>query len=516
MHRAPLLCAAAALAVTALAPAGSATGTAPPDPQDPKLARFYRQRIHWGACPSGYPAAMRCGHLDVPLDYTDPAKGAVSLAVARRPATGQHRLGSLVLNYGGPGGAGLPLLKKGLTDPERAKGYRNLGASYDLVTFDPRGVGGSAPIGCAGALPVQGTEPMDAAALLHAADAAVRSCRAHSGPVLSHVGTVNVARDMDVLRQALGERRLDYLGWSYGTRLGAVYAAQFPERTGRMVLDGVDTLSDSLADQELDTARGQQIAYDAFLDWCARKPGCVFEGVDRARAGRRTEELIARLDAKPLALPGGGRFGGADLALAIENDLYSPWDWPDLEHGLDALVRHGDPSGLLEAAQPEKDNEGAAWAAVSCADYPDRGAGGDPRALQRQLDGLRPRFLAASRIFGPGELSEIAYCHGWPAPTDPTSELKPENVPPMLLIGVRGDPATPYAWTEETARLLGPRAIVIDYKGQGHTGFRHSACVKQHVERFLLDGRLPQGATSCPALGIDARGHETTTPAARP
>ncbi|WP_371680589.1 alpha/beta hydrolase [Streptomyces sp. NBC_01276] len=514
MYRASLLCAAAALVATALAPVGD--GTTAPDPQDPKLARFYRQRIDWGRCPSGYPASMRCGHLDVPLDYTDPAKGTVALAVARRPATGRHRLGSLVLNYGGPGGAGLPSLAKGLTEPERALRYRNLAASYDLVTFDPRGVGGSAPISCAGALPVRRTESMDAAALLRASDAAVRSCRAHSGPVLPHVGTVNVARDMDVLRQALGERKLDYLGWSYGTRLGAVYAARFPERAGRMVLDGVDTLSEPLADQELETARGQQIAYDAFLDWCARQPGCVYEGVDRARANRRTGELVARLDANPLPVPGGGRFTGADLALAIENDLYSPWDWPDLERGLGTLVRHRDPAGLLEAAQPEKDNEGAAWAAVSCADYPDRGAGGDPRALQRQLDELRPRFLEASRIFGPGELSEIAYCHGWPTPTDPTSGLTPENVPPMLLIGVRGDPATPYAWTEETARLLGPRAIVIDYKGQGHTGFRHSACVKRHVERFLLDGRLPRESTSCPALGIDARGHEVTTPAPQP
>lgn len=511
MHRAPLLCAAAALIVTALGP--GTTGSTPPDPHDPELVRFYGQRIHWGPCPADFEASMKCGRLNVPLDYADPAKGTVDLAVTRHPATGQRRLGSLVLDYGGPGFPSVSTLGTRLKDPARAGQYRALAASYDLVAFDPRGVGGSAPISCAGALPVRKTESMDAAALLRATEAAVRSCRAHSGPVLPYVGTVNVARDMDVLRQALGEPRLHYLGWSYGTRLGAVYAAQFPGRTGRFVLDGVDTLSDPLADQQLATARGQQLAYDAFLGWCSGKKGCVYEGVDPVRAVARTEALVERLDAKPLDVPGGGRFSGADLALAIENNLYSPWDWPTLERGLGKLVRDQDPSGLLESAEPEEDNEGAAWAAVSCADYPDRGVGGDPRALQRQLDALRPEFLRASKIFGPGELSEIAYCQGWPAPVDPTSALKPEHVPPILLVGVRGDPATPYAWTEETARLLGPNAVVVDYKGEGHTGFRHSACVRRHIERFLLEGVLPQGNVSCPAGGIDAQGHEEVRPA---
>lgn len=242
MHRAPLLCAAAALIVTALGP--GTTGSTPPDPHDPELVRFYGQRIHWGPCPADFEASMKCGRLNVPLDYADPAKGTVDLAVTRHPATGQRRLGSLVLDYGGPGFPSVSTLGTRLKDPARAGQYRALAASYDLVAFDPRGVGGSAPISCAGALPVRKTESMDAAALLRATEAAVRSCRAHSGPVLPYVGTVNVARDMDVLRQALGEPRLHYLGWSYGTRLGAVYAAQFPGRTGRFVLDGVDTLSD--------------------------------------------------------------------------------------------------------------------------------------------------------------------------------------------------------------------------------------------------------------------------------
>ncbi|MEV7547889.1 alpha/beta hydrolase, partial [Streptomyces sp. NPDC089915] len=171
----------------------------------------------------------------------------------------------------------------------------------------------------------------------------------------------------------------------------------------------------------------------------------------------------------------------------------------------------GDPTALAADAEPEDDNEAAAWAAVSCADYPDRGAGGDPVAFRRQLDALRPRFLAASKLFGPGELTEIAFCQGWPAPAEPTSAIRGAAAPPMLLVGVRGDPATPYVWTEQTARVLG-NAVVLDYKGEGHTGFGRSRCVKQYIERYLLEGGLPRSTATCPAEGIDDQGHEAIEP----
>ncbi|MGE7390125.1 alpha/beta hydrolase [Streptomyces sp. NPDC004126] len=506
MRPALSLCAAALVATTL-----GAAGSPPPGPDDPRLARFYGQRIAWGPCPASFEDSMRCGRLTVPLDYGDPARGTVGLALTRFPATGPHRLGSLVLNYGGPGGPGVSALGERVQDLGRTERYRDLAESYDLVAFDPRGVGESAPISCGGALPLKDPDSTDGAALLRGTEAAQRACRARSGPVLPYVGTVNVARDLDVLRQALGERKLNYLGWSYGTRIGVVYAAQFPGRTGRMVLDGVDTLSDSLADQALETARGQQRAYDAFLDWCAGLPGCVFSGVTRTEANERTAALVAELDGRPLAAKGGAKFDGQDLALALENNLYGPSQWPALARGLGALVRERDPSGLLESAAPEEDNEAAAWAAVSCADYPDRGVGGDPVAFQRQLDALRPRFLAASEVFGPGELTEIAYCQGWPAPTDPTSAIHGVEGPPVLLVGGRGDPATPYPWTEQTARVLG-NAVVLDYKGEGHTGFGRSRCVTQYVERYLLEGRLPHSTAVCPAEGIDAEGHEAVEP----
>ncbi|MCX5375165.1 alpha/beta hydrolase [Streptomyces sp. NBC_00091] len=501
-------------AAVLFATAFGAAGSPPPQPDDPRLSRFYEQRIDWGPCPAAFDESMRCGRLTVPLDYTDPGKGTVGLALTRFPATGPHRLGSLVFNYGGPGGPGVSALGERLQDLGRTERYRDLAESYDLVGFDPRGVGQSAPISCGGALPVRRPDSADAAGLLRATEAAQRACRARSGPVLPYVGTVNVARDLDVLRQALGDRKLNYLGWSYGTRIGATYAAQFPQRTGRMVLDGVDTLSDPLADQALATARGQQLAYDAFLDWCAGLKGCVFSGTNRLRANERTAELVAQLDEKPLGAKGGGEFDGQDLVLAIENNLYSPRQWPDLARGLGSLVRERDPSGLVDSAAPDEDNTSAAWAAVSCADYPDRGVGGDPVAFQRQIDALRPRFLAASKVFGPGELTEIAFCQGWPAPTDPTAAIHHADAPPMLLVGVRGDPATPYEWTEQTARVLG-NAVVIDYKGSGHTGFTHSDCVNQYVERFLLEGRLPHTTAACPAEAVDAEGHESVRPAER-
>ncbi|MET9604979.1 alpha/beta hydrolase [Streptomyces sp. NPDC006512] len=501
MRCATLLCAAALTALTL-----GATG--PPAADDPRLAEFYRQKIAWGPCPASYPAPMRCGKLTVPLDYAHPSRGTIELALSRIPATGPHRLGSLVLNYGGPGvgGAG--------TTAKRTDRWRDLARSYDIVGFDPRGIAESAPISCGGALPLVGTEYMDASELRGAIEAANRACERRNGPILEHVGTVDVTRDMDVLRAALGDPKLNYLGASYGTRIGAVYAAQFPRHVGRMVLDGVDTLSKPLDEQALDVVKGQQLAFEGFVAWCTEQPGCVYAGMDPRKALEKAERLVAELDADPLTTKDGKEFNGQSLAFAIENELYTTHDWPELARGLGLLERKGDLTVLADQAEPESDNEGAAWTFVNCSDYTDRGAGGDAEALQRNLDALRPEFQEASPIFGRGELSEIELCHGRPPADRTVADVDHPGAPPMLLIGVRNDPATPYPWTEETARRLGS-AVVVDYEGHGHTGYTHSKCVKQHVDRFLETGRLPGGNggndgngadTVCPAEKVDAKG----------
>ncbi|MFD9457240.1 alpha/beta hydrolase [Streptomyces sp. NPDC059985] len=501
-----LLCAAALTAVTTLG-----VTAPPPDPDDRRLATFYRQKIVWGPCPASHPAVMRCGTLTVPLDHANPAQGTIELALSRIPATGPHRLGSVVLNYGGPGVGGA----KGTAD--RFDRWRDLARSYDMVGFDPRGVARSSPISCGGALPLVGTEYMAAAELLKATEAANRACESRTGPILHHVGTADVARDMDVLRAALGEPKLNYVGASYGTRIGAVYAAQFPRRVGRMVLDGVDTLSKPVTEQALEVTKGRQLAFEGFVTWCTAQPGCVFAGTEPRKAVEKTERLVARLDETPLRTAAGEEFTGQSLALAIENGLYRTTDWPELARGLGLLERNGDITSLADLAEPEADNEGAALTVVNCADYTDRGAGG-AAAVQRKLDTLLPEFRKASPIFGRGELWETELCHGQPRADRFVADIDHPGAPPMLLVGVRNDPATPYSWTEEMARRLGS-AVVVDYRGHGHTGYTHSACVKRHVDRFMLTGQLPEGNagkgedagwvggnTVCPAEEVNAKG----------
>ena len=468
--------------------------------------------VRWGACPEqSVPAELRCGTVEAPIDYADPAKGMVEIALARMPAADPgHRIGSLLLNFGGPGGPGIATLASG------AKAFADLGKRYDLVAFDPRGVGHSDPVSCGGSQQVAESATDDAASRLAALKAVAQRCELASGPVLPYVGTVNVARDMDRIRRALGEKKLDYLGFSYGTRLGAVYAALFPRTTGRMVLDGVDTLTEPLAEQALVSARGQQRALDNFLTWCAHRPGCVY-GTNTRTAKERVAALVTRLDQEPLTGQDGTYFTGEDAVLAIGVALYSPRMWPALADGLAMAERDRDPAGLLQLGGPTgpppdddgpdgggppevpADNADAALVAVNCADDPDRGSGtASPAALAKEVEALEPEFLAASPVFGPNQLMTVLSCYGRPRGTDFIRRIDHPGAPRMLLVGTRGDPATPYEWTEETAARLG-NAVVLDYKGDGHTGYDSSPCVRGYVGAFLLEGRLPGGTRSCPA-----------------
>ncbi|MCJ1679278.1 alpha/beta hydrolase [Streptomyces sp. APSN-46.1] len=478
------------------------------------------ERIRWGDCPERHvPDGMRCGTLTVPLDHADAAKGSVRLALARIPATGGKPLGSVVLNYGGPGGSGIASLA---ADP---KLFAELGKRYDLVTFDPRGVGHSEPVSCGGSLEPDPGAGADAAAQLAALRALVKRCELHSGPVLPYIGTVHVARDLDLVRQALGDKKLNYLGFSYGSRLGAVYAAQFPQNTGRMVLDGVDTLTEPLAEQALVSARGQQRALDNFLTWCAHQAGCVY-GTNTRTAKEKVNALVARLDEEPL-IDGGWFVTGQDVVAVVAAALYTPSTWPALAEGLRMIERDGDPSGLTRLGEPVEpsaddadeggadggggdgggpgqvpaDNAAAALAAVNCADDPDRGHDkASPAAIVKEIQGLREEFRKASEIFGPAQLMTVLSCYGRPAGTDFIRGIdRPAGIPRMLLVGTRGDPATPYEWTEETADRLGGSAVVLDHKGDGHTGYATSPCVREFVNHFLVDGGLPNGTRSCPA-----------------
>jgi pimeloyl-ACP methyl ester carboxylesterase len=492
------------------------------DGSGPDLSRFYRQKIKWSKCVGmETPKDLQCGKITVPLDYAKPRAGTLDLALARYRSTAKHKRGSVVLNFGGPGGAGVPALAAGGDD------FMGLTDEYDVVSFDPRGVGRSSPVSCGAgtdeALAATDDETavaQDPRSVLGRLRNAAAQCAKHSGPVLHHIGTVNVSRDLDVMRQALGDKKLNYLGFSYGSRLGAVYAAQFPKKVGRLVLDGVDTLTEPLAEQGVAGAAGQQTALEDFVDWCVKDIACPF-GTDARGAREQVQRLVASLDEDPVPTDFGPAFTGQDLVGAISQALYSEDLWPSLERALAELVEDGDTtgvlgfagggSGFLTRARPPSDdptdtplsdvedvpfdNLPAALMAVNCADDPDR-PGAD--RIARNLTRLRAAYEQASPVFGRYRLTEYLMCYGRPKGTDFIREkVRDVRTPKMLLVGTRGDPATPYRWAVETAKRLGDSAVVLDNKGEGHTGYGSSKCVHRKVDDFLLYGTLPPNGSSC-------------------
>ncbi|MEW2164713.1 alpha/beta hydrolase [Streptomyces sp. NPDC007084] len=566
MHQRVAVVGAATATLTLLAAGLPTTATA----EDPDLSRFYRQKVAWAACKGeGMPKDLQCGKVTVPLDYAKPDGGTLDLALARYRATGSSR-GSVLLNFGGPGGAGIPQLAMG------GKDFMGLTNGYDVVTFDPRGVGRSSPVSCGEGVDqiaeatddsAEGSDSASVRAALTAVKKAADECARHSGAVLPHIGTVNASRDMDIMRQALGDKKLNYLGFSYGTRLGAVYAAQFPKKTGRMVLDGVDTLTEPIAEQGLTGAEGQQTALDDFITWCTQNMACPF-GQDARGAREQVVQLVASLDDEPVPSDYGQEFSGQDLVGSISQALYSKEMWPSLEQALSLLVQDGDTHGLTQlsggAALPnvsapvrkngtpqenardegggtgdrdkktkEKkakgkakdeakdkkagdkpksgglvddeevpiDNLPAALMAINCADDPDRPSAEE---ITRDIGRLRAAYQEASPVFGQYRLTQVLMCYGRPKGTDYIrDEVRDVNTSKMLLVGTRGDPATPYRWTEETAKRLGSAAVVLDNKGEGHTGYASSKCVHRKVDNFLLYGSLPDSGSSCGPEGRD-------------
>jgi pimeloyl-ACP methyl ester carboxylesterase len=430
--------------------------------------------------------------------------------MARYRATGASH-GSVLLNFGGPGGAGITQLAFGGDD------FMGLTNAYDVVTFDPRGVGRSSPVSCGEETAEATDESVDdgdpRAALEELRKVAAR-CAEHSGPVLPHIGTVNASRDMDVMRQALGDRKLNYLGFSYGTRLGAVYAAQFPKKVGRMALDGVDTLTEPLTEQGLVGAEGQQTALESFLTWCTKDVACPF-GQDPRAARQDIVRLVDSLDQDPVASAFGQEFSGQDLVGAVGQALYSEELWPSLGRALAQLVEEGDTGGIMrftgggmtmppayrtdggpnDEQEVPLDNLPAALMAINCADDPDR-----PTAdrIAEDIDRLRAQYDEASPVFGRYRLNQVLMCYGRPKGTDfIRAKVRDVHTAKMLLVGTRGDPATPYRWTTETAERLGSSAVVLDNKGEGHTGYASSKCVHRKVDAFLLYGSLPATGSSC-------------------
>jgi pimeloyl-ACP methyl ester carboxylesterase len=464
-----------------------------PDPPTPAAAPT--PVLAWRACGS-----LQCATLTVPLEYDGSAPGTVDLALARRPASvPSKRVGSLVVNPGGPGVSAIDFLRS-----EAGSFPGALRDRFDLVAFDPRGVGHSDPVVCTDTLdplfdeafsPRTDAERTD---LVDAAGAVAQGCEARSGDLLAHVSTQNTARDLDRVRAALGQRRITFLGSSYGSYLGAIYATLFPDRVRAMVLDGAIDPDESAADAVVGQAKGFEAELDAFLADCDHRRACTFRGDGGAAA--EYDALRARSARSPLRTTG---FGGRTLNqtrfdAAVLQFLYLGRDaWPDLETALTQADR-GDAAALLKQADEyvgrhvdgTTDHALEAFWAVSCLDGPPPGALG-AAGLERLAALSAPRlgaFIANNSVI----------CSLWPvSAVAPPPVISATSAPTVLIIGATHDPATPLAAGRKMrATLENARLLVVD--ADRHTSFGSgNECVDSAVIAYLVDSELPPRSERC-------------------
>ncbi|MEU3477364.1 alpha/beta hydrolase [Streptomyces sp. NPDC033754] len=459
-----------------------------------------------GAAPSPLPGGTpwECSFLQAPLDWAKPEGETIELALIRaRARDSDNRIGSLLFNFGGPGGSGITGL------PGFANEYESLRSRYDLVSFDPRGVGRSDPVECAtdkelDAYYALDFTPDDAAEERTLSDAQKKyaaGCEQDAGAALPHVGTENAARDMDLMRQVLGDDKLHYFGISYGTELGGVYAHLFPENVGRAVLDAVVDPDAGVEEGALGQAKGFQLALDNFAQDCVdRGDECTLPGTSVAEVESFVTDLLASLDKKPIPGIGSRELTQTQATNGIAQALYSKDYWPYLEQGLEA-ADGGDGALLLSLSDSMNgrsqtgtySNIQAANAAINCVDFKERYTLG--QAKERLGE-----FREASPVFGDFMGWALASCSQWPVPgTWENPDVSAPGSAPVLVVGTTGDPATPYEGTRAMVNALGKGVgVEVTYEGEGHGAYNSgNACVKKTVDAYLLDGKLPASGTVC-------------------
>ncbi len=464
------------------------------------LARYYRQKLQWHPCDA---PGFACATMRVPLDYAHPvAADDLKLAVSRKKATGPGaRIGSLLVNPGGPGGSAIDYLHSAaLSYPAPVR------ARYDMVAVDPRGVARSAPVHCLTDPQMDSFTEVDTTPhgqaqindIVKADKAFGAGCAQHSRKILAHVSTVDSARDMDVLRGLLGDSRLNYVGKSYGTFLGATYAGLFPSRVGRVVLDGAMDPSLSSLRMGETQAGGFETAFEAFAKDCVHQSDCPM-GKTTAAAGTYITRFLQGLDKHPLATGQSRRLVESLGTTGLMEAMYSKELWPVLRQALTA-ANNGDGSQLLALSDQyyERNTNGsysnlmAANAAVNCLDLP--AAAESPAQVEAAL----PAFRKASPHFGDDFAWMSLSCASWPVkPTGRAERIPAKGAAPIVVVGTTRDPATPYAWAQSLSRQL-TSATLVTYQGDGHTAYANGDdCVDTAVNTYLLQGRAPAANTRC-------------------
>ncbi|MGW6270548.1 alpha/beta hydrolase [Streptomyces sp. NPDC055060] len=488
--------------------AGSSTADASmaalPRATPQQLSPFYEQKLNWREC--GVPG-FECSTMKAPLDYDDPDGEEIKLAVSRKKATGPgKRLGSLLVNPGGPGGSAIGYLQSyaALGYPEEVR------ARYDMAAVDPRGVARSEPVTCLDGKQMDAYTQTDitpddereTAELSDSFKKFATGCEKRSGEVLPHVSTVEAARDMDLLRAALGDEKLSYVGASYGTFLGATYAGLYPDRVGRLVLDGAMDPSLPARRMNRDQTAGFETAFQSFAKDCVSQTGCPLGTESEADAGKRLKSFFDDLDRTPIPAgdSDGRKLGEALATTGVIAAMYDEGAWPQLRTALSAAMKDKDGAGLLALSDSyyERGADGSyanlmfANAAVNCLDLPPAFDTADD--VKKAL----PDFEEASPVFGEGLAWASLNCAYWPVKaTGEPHRIEADGADPIVVVGTTRDPATPYRWAEALADQLSSGKL-LTYEGDGHTAYgRGSACVDSAINEYLLEGKAPDDGKRC-------------------
>lgn len=446
--------------------------------------------------------SFECGSLVVPLDYRDPGADRIDLFVVRvRLGSQQDRIGSLLINPGGPGGSGAnAAIGLALSLPTEVL------ERFDLVGFDPRGVGLSAPVECIPddfkdeVLPAEPyvLDDADFEEQVELAEEVAGLCYDRYGDDLGLYNTVNTARDMDQLRESLGDEQLSYLGYSYGTTLGSTYAELFPDNVRALVLDAAVNPTLDEAESFEAQIQGFESAFDAFAADCVDRE-CPAGPDPRATV----LELLDTARARPIpnSDPDDERDGEPGFVLtAVISALYDQEQWPDLGAAIGDAV-DGDAQGVIALADQynSRTEDGSytnlldANLAINCADTPESEA-----FTEAEVEGYVQEWGQEYTLFGAPLASGMLTCSAWEAPRFPLPERDAEGAPPIMVIGTRNDPATPYAGAVAMADQL-DSGFLVTWEGEGHTAYPKTECITEVVNAYLIELAVPTGETTCPA-----------------
>ncbi|MCT1709838.1 alpha/beta hydrolase [Dermabacter hominis] len=471
--------------------------------KDERWKKLYDQRADWGKCERAEYQGAECATIEVPLKWNDPEGATLSLLLTRVPATGDDKKGSLLINPGGPGGSGA----------EHVAAYGSMTISstvrkqYDLIGFDPRGVKDSDGVQC---LDDAETDEMLSTDIPDTeegkkkakewADKLAKACKAKSSDRIQYVDTYSAARDMDVIRAAVESEKLDYLGFSYGTYLGATYAEMYPERTGHLILDGA--MDPALTTNEIvaGQAAGFEQAIKDFVTWCQNErgtcplTGSVDEGIQQLR------DFMTNAGKNPIPTASGRKLNETLASTAILTALYSNETWEYVALGIESAKANNSADVLLMLADlaNEREEDGSfksnstfANVAVNCLDHI---GVTDEKWLKAEGERLAKKYPT----FGPSLGTEEDGCANWPAkPVRYPEEIHAKGSSTIVVIGTTHDPATPYAWAESLNKQL-DNSVLLTWEGFGHTAYsRSGGCIEEMVDAYLLEDKVPDDGAKC-------------------